>query len=240
MRARGDGRATFEWLVLPVLLGVACATLYWIAASDVRWHDALDYRRMAIANGQWWRLFTAHLMHVNAAHEVLDVAGLLLVAWIFARELDGRRQALALLIGAASVDVGLWFFHPDVERYVGLSGALHALFAAGATGWLLAKSGFHLADSHPAGPHPTGPHPTGPHPTAARPDATLRMRRIWGAALLVGLVAKLVLESAGDAFWLHAASFDVVTAAHRWGSAGGALYAIARGLTMRIRKRPGM
>ncbi len=187
--------------------------LYWIAATDARWHEALDYRRIAIANGQWWRLVTAHLMHVNAIHAALDVTGLLLVAWIFGAELDGRRQALALLIGAASVDVGLWFFHPEVDRYVGLSGALHALFAAGAVGWLLARK-----------------------PTP-RSDATLRMRRTWGTALLVGLVAKLVLESAGDAFWLQAASFDVVTAAHRWGSAGGALYGVARALAMRFGKR---
>ena len=224
-RVRADGRAKFEWWVLPVLLGVICATLHLLAAGDVRWHDALDYRRVGIADGQWWRLVTGHLMHVNATHAALDVAGLLLVAWIFAREVDGKRQALALLIGAALVDVGLWFFHPEVERYVGLSGALHALFAAGAMGWLLSGSSSRPASSHP---------------TAARPVATLRLRRVWGAALLIGLVAKLVLENAGDAFWLHAASFDVVTAAHRWGSAGGALYGIACGLTKRFGKRPGM
>ena len=186
--------------------------LYLMAATDGRWHDALDYRRHRIAGGQVWRLVTAHLMHLNATHVALDVAGLLLVAWIFSRELDWKRQALALLIGAAFVDFGLWGFHPEVERYVGLSGALHAPFAAGAMRWLLAQ---------PAVPA----------------DATLRLRRAWGAGLLIGLVAKLALESAGDAFWLHATHFDVVTAAHRLGSVGGALYGVALRMTM-PRSRP--
>ena len=186
--------------MLPLLLGIGCAVLYWMAASNDRWHEALDYRRSDIARGELWRLMTAHLMHVNAEHAVLDVAGLFLVAWIFSRELATKRQAFALAIGAAFVDFGLWFFHPEVERYVGLSGALHALFAAGAMGWLLAKSSTDAGSAE-------------------------RTRRTWGAALLIGLVAKLVLEDAGDAFWLHA-RFDVVTAAHRWGSAGGALYGV--------------
>ena len=217
MRARADRRAKFEWLVLPVLVGIVCAALYLIATIDSRWHGALDYRRDAIASGQWWRLVTAHLMHLNAAHVALDVAGLMLVAWIFARELDWRRQAIALLIGVGFVDVGLWFFHPEVGRYVGLSGALHALFAAGAMRWLLAKPAVHASDAAIA--------------------ATWRLRRTWGAALLVGLVLKLVLENAGDAFWLHATRFDVVTAAHRWGSVGGALYGVVLVMTMRFARR---
>ena len=151
---------------------------------------------------------TAHLMHVNAEHAVLDIAGLFLVAWIFSRELDAKRQAFALVTGAASVDFGLWFFHPEVERYVGLSGALHALFVAGAISWLLANK------------------TTDAGTMDANDAASLRLRRTWGAALLIGLVVKLVLESAGDEFWLHATRLDVVTAAHRWGSVGGALYGI--------------
>lgn len=217
MRERGDGRAKFDWMALPVLLGIGCAALYSMAAANDRWHDALDYRRTAIASGELWRLVTAHLMHLNAAHVVLDVAGLLLVAWIFAREFDWRRQALALLIGAAFVDFGLWFFHPEVERYVGLSGAVHALFAAGATRWLLMESAALDGGAADAA-------------DSTDDDAShLRSRRAWGAALLIGLVVKLVLESRGDAFWLHATNLDVVTAAHRWGSVGGALYGAACG-----------
>lgn len=198
VQARATLRARTEWLVLPLVLGIGCAALVLMAASNDRWHEALDYRRVAVASGEFWRLMTAHLMHLNAAHAVLDIAGLLLVAWIFSREFDAKRQALALAVGAAFVDFGLWFFHPEVEHYVGLSGALHGLFAAGAMHWLVAKP-------------------------AADTGTNLRTRRAWGAALLIGLVAKLALEEAGDAFWLHAARFDVVTAAHRWGSVGGAL-----------------
>lgn len=216
-QARADRRAKFDWLVLPAVLGISCAVLYLLARIDGRWHDALDYRRIQIASGQAWRLVTAHVMHLNAAHVVLDVAGLWLVAWIFSRELGWKGQALALLIGAAFVDFGLWFFHPEIGRYVGLSGALHALFAAGATCWLFADPATQADDAAMA--------------------AMWRLRRTWGAALLIGLIAKLVLESAGDAFWLEGTRFDVVTAAHRWGSAGGAAYGAAYAAFSRLARR---
>jgi rhomboid family GlyGly-CTERM serine protease len=194
------------WLV-PSVLAIVCAVL----ACEPAWRDGLDYRREAIAHGALWRLASAHLVHLSTAHAALDIAAMLLVAWVFGRTLDTARLVVVLAVAMAAIDASLWWLHPEVERYAGLSGLLHAWFAAGATCWMLARA---RTDG------------SGGPPFA---------RRAWGAALLVGLVMKLALETRHQAFWLGGAGFTVVTAAHRWGVAAGVACAIVFAVIARDR-----
>ena len=39
--------------------------------------------------------------------------------------------AITLVVAAVAVSAGLWLLQPELERYVGLSGVLHGLLAAG-------------------------------------------------------------------------------------------------------------
>lgn len=92
----------------------------------------LRYDRPALANHEWWRLASAHLVHFDLQHGVLNAAALVLTAWIV-----GRRVAIAewLLLACGSliaVDAGLYWLSPDIGWYVGASGLLHGLFAGGA------------------------------------------------------------------------------------------------------------
>ena len=96
---------------------------------------ALEYRR-ALALEQPWRLLTAHLVHINWTHALVNCAAWWAVARLFAPDLSARRQALALLCGMFSVDAALLLFDPLLAWYRGLSGALHALYFCGATVWL--------------------------------------------------------------------------------------------------------
>ena len=190
--AAGDQRTIADWVV-PSALAVVCASIALADATGAGWGAALDYRREAIAAGQSWRLVTAHLVHVNATHAVLDIAALLLVAWIFVRELNAMRQVTVVIAAIVGIDLALGVLSPEVERYAGLSGVLHAWFAAGATCWLL----------------------------EARDVDRATLRRAWGTALLLGLATKLALEAGGRGFWLGDAGFEVVGSAHRWGSVVG-------------------
>ncbi len=90
----------------------------------------LSYDRVAVLEGQGWRLFTAHLVHLGWVHWAMNMAALLIVwAW-----LDGRllRPCLGavILVSAAAVGLGLLWLAPAVGGYVGLSGVLHGIFAA--------------------------------------------------------------------------------------------------------------
>jgi len=108
---------------------------------------ALRYQRSAIAAGEWWRLVTGHFVHLGLEHAVLNGLGLALMWALFARDYS-RRAWLVILAGTlAGVDLGLWLRDSTVEWYVGSSGVLHGVLAAGALahlrrreldGWIIA------------------------------------------------------------------------------------------------------
>jgi rhomboid family GlyGly-CTERM serine protease len=128
------------------LLGAALLLLLPAVAGDggQAW---LRYERGALAQGQWWRLLTAHLVHLDLRHALLNAAGLALVWVLFARAYSPKAW-LAILLGTiAAIDAGLWLGNSTVQWYVGSSGVLHGAMAAGALahirrgerdGWVLA------------------------------------------------------------------------------------------------------
>jgi len=92
---------------------------------------ALRYERAALAAGQWWRLLSAHLVHLDLRHTLLNGAGLALLWALFARDYAPWQWALILIAAMAGIDAGLWFLDPGVLWYVGASGVLHGGMAAG-------------------------------------------------------------------------------------------------------------
>jgi rhomboid family GlyGly-CTERM serine protease len=108
--------------------------LQWLPADVLL---ALRYDRAAILSGQAWRLVTGHLVHADFAHLGWNVAGLALVAWLFAREFRLRDWVVILAASTAAVDLGFLLLEPQLARYVGFSGLLHGLAAAGVFVWLV-------------------------------------------------------------------------------------------------------
>lgn len=96
----------------------------------------LSFERDAIAGGEWWRLLTAHAMHLDLRHAVMNALGLSLIWFLY---FDRWAAPCWLAIGVASllaVDAGLWWLQPEVRWYVGASGLLHGLWVAGLVGQL--------------------------------------------------------------------------------------------------------
>jgi rhomboid family GlyGly-CTERM serine protease len=93
---------------------------------------ALEYRRAALA-AEPWRLLTGHLVHVNWTHALINIGAWLALAWLFAPQLDARRQLLCLALGAPFISLVLAGGYPTIAWYRGASGALHALYFAGVT-----------------------------------------------------------------------------------------------------------
>jgi rhomboid family GlyGly-CTERM serine protease len=128
------------------LLAACAALLLPVLAGDAG-RAALRYDRTALAAGQGWRLLTAHLVHLDFDHAALNSLGLVLMWALFARDYRPR-QWLAILVGSiAAIDAGLWLRDSTVAWYVGSSGALHGIMAAGTLahlrrrdldGWILA------------------------------------------------------------------------------------------------------
>jgi len=77
-----------------------------------------------------WRLFTAHLAHSDRVHLGLDVAGLLLVGWLYEPLLRGRMTAL-LTLGAPTLIAAIILLEPGITAYCGLSGVVNLIVGAG-------------------------------------------------------------------------------------------------------------
>ena len=126
---------------------IACAALLLPELGGDVGRSLLRYDRAGLAAGQWWRLLTAHIVHLDLEHAVLNSLGLILMWSLFARDYRPRQWTLVTLAAIAAIDGGLWLRDSTVAWYVGSSGALHGVMSAGTLahlrrkdldGWILA------------------------------------------------------------------------------------------------------
>lgn len=124
---KGSGQATLVLLAAP---GIICLPL---ALAGLDESSPLAYNRSAILDaGQYWRLLTAHLVHTDLVHTLLNLAVWPLILWLARDRLSICQWSISFLICAIGIDLGLYGFAPAVEWYVGLSGILHGLLVIAA------------------------------------------------------------------------------------------------------------
>lgn len=111
---------------LPLAVIVAAVVLQ--LPGDV---SSLRYERGALL-AEPWRLLTAHLVHLGWMHLALNMAALL-ITWSLLNWAIGAGGWCAVIVTCAvGVSLGLAWFSPAVAWYVGFSGILHGMLAAGA------------------------------------------------------------------------------------------------------------
>ncbi|MDJ0748657.1 MAG: rhombosortase [Woeseiaceae bacterium] len=118
-------RQRHSWF-LAAAIAFAC-----VSFEVAGWREVLAYDRGAIGDGQVWRLLTGHFVHLGWAHLMLNLAGVALVIWLVGSVFTSLRWIWVALISVSTIDAGLWIFNPRLDWYVGLSGMLHGLLAAG-------------------------------------------------------------------------------------------------------------
>jgi rhomboid family GlyGly-CTERM serine protease len=119
-----DGRAGLALLL-------ACALLLVPELAGEPGRLLLRYDRAGLAAGEWWRLLSAHLVHLDFEHAVLNSLGLVLMWALFARDYRPGQWLLIVLAAMAAIDAGLWLRDSTIQWYVGSSGALHGVMSAG-------------------------------------------------------------------------------------------------------------
>lgn len=129
-------REILTWIPPALLPWIALAATSTVLQTLPVAMDWLPYERVAIGEGEWWRLLTGNLIHLGWGHLGLNVAGLLALGWLFAEDYTVTDWGLILLLSGFTTGIGLYLFTPEIAWCVGLSGALHGLFAAGAIAWL--------------------------------------------------------------------------------------------------------
>ena len=117
------------WLLVAVLMAA-------LQSLPADWQAMLRFDRAALVAGEAWRLVTANFIHLGWNHLILNVAGFLLIGWLFADEVSSAVWLVVLLACCLAASLGLYWWTPDVYWVVGMSGALHGLFVFGALSWL--------------------------------------------------------------------------------------------------------
>jgi rhomboid family GlyGly-CTERM serine protease len=106
----------------------------------------LQFDRQAILAGEWWRLWSGHLLHTNSWHLLMNLAGLVVITLLHGNYYQRWQFLFLLLSGLLLISLALLFWSPAISFYVGLSGWLHTLLVYGAcedirrnwsSGWLI-------------------------------------------------------------------------------------------------------
>jgi rhomboid family GlyGly-CTERM serine protease len=84
------------------------------------WRAALIYDRGAIANGEWWRIWTGHLVHFGWPHFIAD-AGLFIILGRLVEWEYPWLTRFALVAMPAVIAGTLYWLDPGMTRYAGLS-----------------------------------------------------------------------------------------------------------------------
>lgn len=93
--------------------------------------NLLRFERTAMADGEPWRLVTGHFVHLGAAHMLMNAGALLLVWLLVGQSLTAAGWLVVIAVCLIAIDLGFWWFDPQLTWYVGLSGLLHGMLLAG-------------------------------------------------------------------------------------------------------------
>lgn len=89
----------------------------------------MHYNTAAVESGEYWRIVTGHLSHLNIQHGLLNVAGFWTCCFFFSDVYKLSHFAVWSILGPVVVGLAMYFFDDPVNYYVGLSGLLY--------GWLM-------------------------------------------------------------------------------------------------------
>lgn len=106
--------------------------LYLLTFFGESLNPILEYNRVAIQNGELWRLIFSHIIHLNTAHFFLNVAVLAIILFFLKIDVSYYQQAVFFTGACLFISLGLYFFSPEVITCVGLSGVLYSFLV-----WLL-------------------------------------------------------------------------------------------------------
>ena len=115
------------WLLPAVFIGLSVLIMLFGAAGQ----EALRYDRVWIGQGESWRLVSGHFAHLSWSHLAINSAGLLLVWFLVGANHITRSWLIILAVTLAVIDASFWFLSPELYWYVGMSGMLNGLLAAG-------------------------------------------------------------------------------------------------------------
>lgn len=112
------------WIEKVILIAICVS----ISACLQVFADHFIYWRPSLLT-EFWRLWTAHWVHVGWIHFLLNMLAFACLPFIFPHVRNWHLWAL-LLVLPPFISLVFYFYLPYIEAYAGLSGVLHGLYTA--------------------------------------------------------------------------------------------------------------
>ncbi len=109
------------WFTL--VFSALAIVVHFVPALTLGW----QFDRAAVAHGQIWRFFTAHLTHFGSDHLRWDVIAFAVLGAMVER-ISRSAFLVTLALSGALITLGVWVAQPQFTTYRGLSGIDSALF----------------------------------------------------------------------------------------------------------------
>lgn len=95
------------------------------------YRSTLQYDRLSIINGDYWRVLTCHFSHVSWRHLLLNLIGFVFVFSLFFQRYSPAQWISATVFCSVFIAVGFLIFSPNLAWYMGFSGLIHAFLVMG-------------------------------------------------------------------------------------------------------------
>ncbi|KXZ73149.1 Rhomboid family protein [Acinetobacter venetianus] len=112
------------WIGKVILIAVCVS----VSACLQVFPDLFIYWRLSLL-AEFWRLWTAHWVHVGWMHFFLNMLAFACLPFIFPHARNWHLCVLLLLL-PPFISLIFYFYLPYIEAYAGLSGVLHGLYTA--------------------------------------------------------------------------------------------------------------
>lgn len=112
-------------IIASVLIAVIAIWLPFYQAETGSLLDQYDYYSSVVWQ-EPWRIFTAHIFHLDTTHAITNAIALVLVTLFFAHHFSVRTWFNAVIVIMVSCTAVVWLIGMP-ERFVGLSALIHGL-----------------------------------------------------------------------------------------------------------------
>lgn len=127
---------TPQQMSMPLIVILVSLLAY---AFDASLSELLVYQRDLVTQGEVWRAFSGHFFHTNGFHFLLNGAAVAMLWALHGQFYTIKRYLFVFVNSAIICAIGIHWFSPNIEQYVGLSGILHGIFIWGAIEDIKAK-----------------------------------------------------------------------------------------------------
>jgi rhomboid family GlyGly-CTERM serine protease len=127
-----DVRMTkYQSMLIPLII-----TTIMVALQLSPTQSLLRFQSDLMITGEVWRLITGNFIHLGWVHLLLNLLGLWLVWLIGYSLISVWRWIAVIIVSCLGCSVGLLFFSPEINWYVGFSGVLHGLIVVLSFGFI--------------------------------------------------------------------------------------------------------